>query len=77
MFSIVVNAALKAGIRRIRFESLFDCFQLWKMRRLQELVKPVELHKLPEWGPPKPTVHEGVRTAIQVEATTLTTSKFK
>ena len=77
VMDIVVNAPLKAGIRRVRCGALYDYFQSWKIKRLQELVKPEQHRQLPAWAPPKPSVADGVRTVIEVENTTLATPEFR
>ena len=74
---LVVNAPLKAGIRRERCTSLYDYFQEWKVKRLEELVKPMEQQKIPAWSPPKPDIAQGLRTVLEVERTTLASASFQ
>ena len=77
VMDLVVNAPLKAGIRRMRCNSLFEEFQRFKIKRLTELAKPPAQRKLPKWNPPKPKLVDGLRTVIEVEETTLCTPKFR
>lgn len=44
---------------------------------MQQLLKPKEQQRLEAWAPPKPTLIDGIRTILDVEATTLTTETFK
>ena len=74
---LVVNAPLKAGIRRMRCDQLFDYFQVWKLKRVQEAAKAADVRKLPPWAPPKLSVADGIRTVIKVEETELATPDFR
>lgn len=77
VMDLVVNAPLKSAIRSHRCEEIFDYFQAWKMKRLQELAKPAQQRKFETWQPPKPKLVDGLRTVIEVEETTLATEKFQ
>ena len=77
VMDLVVNALLKAGIRRVRCDQLFDYFQLWKLKRVQEAAKAADVRKLPPWAPPKLSVADGIRTVIKVEETELATPDFR
>ena len=77
VMDLVVNAPLKAGIRSVRCNQLFDYFQSWKLKRLQEASKPANVRKLPPWAPPKMSIADGIRAVIEVEETVLATPKFR
>ena len=77
VMDLVVNAPLKAGIRRVRCDQLFDYFQNWKLTRVKEAAKSADVRKLPPWAPPKLSVADGIRTVIEVEETELTTPEFR
>ena len=77
VMDLVVNAPLKAGIRRMRCDQLFDHFQVWKFKRVQEAAKAADVRKLPPWAPPKVSVADGIRTVIKVEETELATPDFR
>ena len=64
VMDLVVNAPLKAGIRRVRCDQLFDYFQNWKLTRVKEAAKSADVRKLPPWAPPKLSVADGIRTVI-------------
>ena len=77
VMDLVVNAPLKAGIRRERCSQLYEYFQLFKNERYKQLAKPAHVRKMPAWDPPKPKLVDGLRTVLKVEETTLRTAKFK
>ena len=74
---LVVNAPLKAAIRRKRTAGIYDYFQTWRFQRARELAKPESERKLIPFEPPKPKLIDGLRTVLEVEETTLMTDKFK
>ena len=77
IMDLVVNAPLKASIRRMRVQNLFDYFQAWKIRRLQDELRPASERSYPSFDPPKPTQAQGLKSLIVTVATALATPKFQ
>ena len=77
IMDLVVNAPLKAAIRRTRVQSLFGYFQAWKIERLQDELRPVAERKYPNFNPPKPTLRTGLQSLLTTLSTTLATTKFE
>ena len=74
---LVVNGPYKAAIRRKRIANLFNYFQSWKFKRLQELVKPIAERALPPFDPPKPTLATGLLQSFKVERELFAKDSFK
>ena len=47
---LVANGPFKYGMRRERTSQIFDYFQSWKIKRLQELAKPEDERVLPPFS---------------------------
>ena len=77
IMDLVVNAPLKAAIRRSRVQGLFNYFQSWKILRLQDEALPIDQRVYPPFAPPKPTLRTGLQSLISTLATTLSTPKFE
>lgn len=73
IMDLVVNAPLKAGIRRDRVQSLFSYFQSWKIARLMDERLSPEEQKKPPFSPPKPTLRCIFNFALQFPAQLTTT----
>jgi len=73
VMDLVVNGPLKAAIRRSRTRSLFNFFQLWKIRRLTALAEGTEP---PAFQPPKPKVEDGLAVLFECLRVNLTTPQF-
>lgn len=70
----VVNAPLKAAVRKARCETIYRYMQDFRMRwfRQEALKKPPAIY-----NPPKPTREWALNTLIKVCATTLATPEFR
>lgn len=77
VMDLVVNAPLKAGIRRDRIQNMFTYFQTWKFERLQDQLLPADQQKRPPFNPPKPTLRDGLLSLFRTLTTTLATNKFQ
>ena len=77
IMDLVVNGPYKAAIRRKRIANLFNYFQSWKFKRLQELVKPIAERALPPFDPPKPTLATGLLQSFEVERELFAKDSFK
>ena len=53
-------------MRRERTMEIFDYFQNWKVKRLQQLALPEPQRNLPLFCPPKPTQATGMRLNLKV-----------
>ena len=73
ILDLVVNAPLKAGIRRQRVERLFAYFQNWKFERLRDSTLPANEQERPPFNPPKPTLVDGLTSLLHTVNTTLST----
>ena len=71
---IVVNAPVKAGVRRDRTKGLFNYFQAWKIERLKAALDP--LKTIPAFAPPKPKVSDGIQTLLRVCNSTFVDKSF-
>lgn len=71
---LVVNAPVKAKVRRDRVASLYNQFQSWKVQRLQAAIAKREP---PRFNPPKPKVVDGLKTLFSMADTTFSNDKFK
>ena len=74
VMDLVVNGPVKSGIRRIRVQSIFDYFQIFKIRRLQH---DSSAGLPPAFAPPKPTQAEGITTVLRVLQDSLSTDSFR
>jgi hypothetical protein len=77
IMDLVVNGPYKAAIRRKRVAKLFDYFQSWKIKRLQEMAKPPAERELPAFEPPKPTLAVGLLQSFEVERELFAKASFK
>jgi hypothetical protein len=71
---LVVNAPVKAKVRRDRVASLYNQFQSWKVQRLQAALAKREA---PPFNPPKPKVVDGLKTLFSMTDTTFSNEQFK
>ena len=71
------NGPYKAGQRRIRCNALFNYFQGWKVKRLQQMALPEAQRVLPKFEPPKPTLANALLTAMKAAAEVFGEEKFK
>lgn len=71
---LVVNAPVKAALRKARTECLFQCFSRWKIERLEAIVnkKP-----LPPFNPPKPKVADGIKSLFACNDETFAAESFR
>ena len=74
---VYTNALFKGGIKRARCVELFDYFQGWKLKRLQQMTLAADVRVLPEFDPPKPTLGSGLRTAFKVCDELFPTERYK
>ena len=58
------NFPYKAAQRRIRINQMFDYFQGWKVKRLQQMALPEAQRNLPKWDPPKPSLSTALLNAL-------------
>ena len=77
IMDLVVNGPYKAGVRRRRCHALFEYLQSWKIRRLQQLLKPLEERELPRFSPPKPDLRAGLLNSFAVERELFEQAQFK
>lgn len=77
VMDLVVNAPVKNGIRNARIQSLFEYFQSWKIRRLQEATKPPDQQVLPAYDPPAPTLASGLLCLFDVMRSKFSTESFQ
>ena len=71
---LVVNAPVKAAVRRERATALFDYFQSWKIARLK--AERDKLNTMPEFKPAKPKLADGISTLLKICDTTFKADKF-
>ena len=71
---LVVNAPVKAKVRRDRVASLYNHFQNWKVQRLQAALAKREP---PPFNPPKPKVVDGLKTLFSMTDTTFSNERFR
>ena len=74
VMDLVVNAPVKAAVRRDRCKYLYDFFQAWKVRRLKA---QLDKTPLPAFAPPKPKVVDGLRTLFNIGKTTFVADGFQ
>ena len=74
---VYTNALFKGAIKRARCKQLFDYFQGWKVKRLQQLAQAPSVRVLPPFAPPKPTLATGMQTASKVCDEVFSTEKYK
>jgi hypothetical protein len=86
---LVVNAPLKAAVRRMRCEALYDYMQAFQLQYHMGLAQQrssstaagsggsSEPITLPHFNPPKPTVKEAIITVMTACQTSLATAAFK
>ena len=74
VMDLVVNAPVKAKIRRDRVAKLYNEFQSWKIARMQ-----AEKHKKPPppFAPPKPKIVDGLRTLFELPNETFANPRFQ
>ena len=77
VMDLVVNGPLKAHMRRFRCASLFAYFQSWKLKWLQELLKPAGTRVMPAFTPPKPVLIDGLNMLRTVSAEVFAKDEFK
>ena len=77
VMDLMVNGPYKAAIRRERISSIFDYFQSWKIKRLQEMAKDPSERVLPPFAPPKPDLTQGLRNSLKVERELFAKDTFK
>ena len=77
VMDLVVNGPLKAHMRRFRCASLFAYFQSWKLKWLQELLKPAGTRVMPAFTPPKPVLIDGLNMLRTVSAEVFAKGEFK
>jgi len=77
VMDLVVNGPLKAHMRSFRCASLFAYFQSWKLKWLQELLKPVGTRVMPAFLPPKPVLIDGLNMLRTVSAEVFSKDEFK
>ena len=77
VMDLVVNGPLKAHMRRFRCASLFAYFQSWKLKWLQELLKPAGVRVMPVFTPPKPVLIDGLNMLRTVAAEVFSKVEFK
>jgi DDE superfamily endonuclease len=77
VLDLVVNGPLKAHIRTIRANRLYEAFQQYKLARAedQKLEQSVRLNL--DFNPPKPTMLEGIKDLILLFKEQFTAEKFK
>jgi hypothetical protein len=77
IMDVHTNGPYKAGQRRIRCNALFNYFQGWKVKRLQQMALPEAQRVLPKFEPPKPTLANALLTAMKAAAEVFGEEKFK
>ena len=77
VLDLVVNGPLKAHIRTIRANRLYQGFQDFKRERDSDSVLPIAMRKNPKFTTPKPTMLEGILDLIQLFKEQFTESKFR
>ena len=77
VMDLVVNGPLKAAIRRARCSALFEYLQQFKVKWLQEQIKPVAERSMPKYDPPKPKLLDGLQALFDACKDDLTTAKFQ
>jgi hypothetical protein len=77
VMDLVVNGPLKAHMRRFRCAALFSYFQSWKVKWLQELLKPAGTRIMPAFTPPKPVLIDGLNMLRAVSAEVFAKDEFK
>ena len=70
VLDLVVNGPLKAHIRTIRANRLYESFQEYKMNRTNKNIST-------KFEPPKPTMIEGIKDLILLFKEQFTEAKFK
>ena len=63
---VYTNALFKGAIKRARCMELFNYFQGWKLKRLQQMTLAADVRVFPAFDPPKPTLASGMQTAFKV-----------
>ena len=74
VMDLVVNAPVKAAVRRDRANELFNYAQAFKIEWLKATVD--RTLQRPQFKPPKPTVAGGIRSLLRVCETTFSTDRF-
>jgi hypothetical protein len=74
VMDLVVNAPVKAKVRRDRVTKLYNDFQAWTIRRLQATIEKKD--SVP-FNPAKPKVVDGLRTLLSMRDTTFAEQRFK
>ena len=77
VMDLLVNAPVKAAIRRDRIQKMFGYFQNWKIERLRDDALPPDQRKSPPFRPPKPTLASGLMSLFRAMGETFVTPKFK
>ena len=77
VLDLVVNGPLKAHIRTIRANRLYNSFQDYKMIRANDNLLSKAAQRNPEFEPPKPTMIEGITDLIQLFKVQFTETKFR
>ena len=74
---VYTNALFKGAIKRARCMELFNYFQGWKLKRLQQLTLAPSVRILPPFDPPKPTLASGMQTAFTVCDEVFATERYQ
>ena len=78
VLDLVVNGPLKAHIRRLRAERIYEYFQEFKNLYEVEKLKAKESRKMPKWQCPKPSLHQCIRDLMALfKNGAFITHKFK
>ena len=76
IMDVYTNALFKGAIKRARCMELFNYFQGWKLKRLQQLTVDAAVRVFPLFDPPKPTMASGMQTAFTVCDEVFATEKY-
>jgi transposase len=71
---LVVNAVVKAALRRVRVSATLDYFKEWKQKRLED---SYDNQDLLNFDPPKPNITIGISTMLELMSTTFKGESFR
>ena len=77
IMDVYTNALFKGAIKRARCMELFNYFQGWKVKRLQQMTLAPAVRALPPFDPPKPTLASGLQTAFQVCTEVFSSERYR
>ena len=77
VMDLVVNAPVKSAIRRERADCAYEYFLKFKLACLEEREKPQNEQQIIAWKPPKPALHEGLKTISTLHDEVFCDESFK